>query len=96
LKVRKATNQELGKRGNSHVISRYQALPSLPINNERKTMYLKQDNTEQTERNETILAMYKKGQTYMYIANHVGVTKNTVAGVISRNKRKRVNAFDNL
>ena len=54
---------------------------------------MKQD---KTERNETILAMYKKGQTYAYIANHVKTTRSTVAGVIGQNKRKRVNAFDNL
>ena len=41
-----------------------------------------------TERNKKIMALVSSGSTYQQAADAVGVTRNTVAGVVYRERRK--------
>lgn len=41
-----------------------------------------------TEKNEKVISLFIKGYSYVDIAREMGVTKNTIAGIIYRHNRK--------
>ncbi len=45
--------------------------------------------TDNSQRNAAILRMWRDGQTYGQIAKELAVSRNTVAGVISRERHKQ-------